>query len=79
MVAGITEVEVASSQQIMDLLHGGNLKRSQAATAANEVTNKIIITITTTVCLTRAHAIFDLRYRCQRGNQPTTLLLLLFV
>ena len=51
VVAGITEVEVASSQQIMDLLHGGNLKRSQAATAANEVSS-------------RSHAVLQVLVQC---------------
>ena len=36
MVAGITEVETASSREIMDLLQQGNARRSQQATAANE-------------------------------------------
>ena len=40
MVAGITEVETASSREIMDLLQQGNARRSQQATAANEVSSR---------------------------------------
>ena len=40
VVAGITEVEVHTSGEIMQLLHQGNAKRSQAATAANEVSSR---------------------------------------
>ena len=40
VVAGITEVEAGSSEEIMSLLHQGNAKRSQAATAANEVSSR---------------------------------------
>ena len=40
MVAGITEIETKSSQEIMNLLHRGNEKRSQQATAANEVSSR---------------------------------------
>ena len=40
VVAGITEVEVHNSKEIMQLLHRGNAKRSQAATAANEVSSR---------------------------------------
>lgn len=40
MVAGITEVEAKSSVEIMQLLHQGNARRSQAATAANEVSSR---------------------------------------
>ncbi len=40
VVAGITEVEVHNSDEIMQLLHRGNAKRSQAATAANEVSSR---------------------------------------
>lgn len=40
VVAGITEVETKSSKEIMQLLHKGNEKRSQAATAANEVSSR---------------------------------------
>ena len=40
VVASITEIETTSSQEIMSLLHQGNAKRSQAATAANEVSSR---------------------------------------
>ncbi len=40
VVAGITEVEAKSASEIMQLLHQGNSKRSQAATAANEVSSR---------------------------------------
>ena len=40
VVAGITEVEAKSATEIMQLLHQGNAKRSQAATAANEVSSR---------------------------------------
>ena len=40
VVASITEIETTSSQEIMRLLHQGNAKRSQAATAANEVSSR---------------------------------------
>jgi len=40
VVAGITEVEANSAGEIMQLLHQGNAKRSQAATAANEVSSR---------------------------------------
>lgn len=40
VVASVTEIEATSSQEIMSLLHQGNAKRSQAATAANEVSSR---------------------------------------
>lgn len=40
VVAGITEVETLSGREIMDLLQRGNAKRTQAATAANEVSSR---------------------------------------
>ena len=40
VVAGITEVEAKTSGEIMRLLHQGNARRSQAATAANEVSSR---------------------------------------
>ena len=40
VVAGITEVEAKNGKEIMDLLTQGNAKRSQAATAANEVSSR---------------------------------------
>lgn len=40
IVAGITEVETKSGMEIMDLLTQGNARRSQAATAANEVSSR---------------------------------------
>lgn len=40
VVASITEIETVSSQEIMQLLLQGNAKRSQAATAANEVSSR---------------------------------------
>jgi len=40
VVAGITEVETRSGDEIMSLLHQGNARRSQAATAANEVSSR---------------------------------------
>ena len=40
VVAGITEVDAKSSVDIMNLLHQGNAKRFQAATAANEASSR---------------------------------------
>ena len=40
VVAGITEIETNTSREIMDLLHKGNEKRTQAATSANEVSSR---------------------------------------
>lgn len=40
MVASITEIEATSGQEIMQLLQQGNARRSQAATAANEVSSR---------------------------------------
>lgn len=40
VVAGITEFEAKSASEIMQLLHQGNNKRSQAATAANDVSSR---------------------------------------
>eukprot|EP01035_Chromulina_nebulosa_P018719 gene18719-24481_t len=40
VVAGITEVETKSSNDIMSLLHQGNSRRSQASTAANETSSR---------------------------------------
>ena len=40
VVASITEIETVSSMEVMQLLHQGNAKRSQAATAANEVSSR---------------------------------------
>lgn len=40
VVASITEIETTSSVEVMHLLHQGNEKRSQAATAANEVSSR---------------------------------------
>jgi kinesin family protein 18/19 len=52
VVAGITEVEANSSDEIMSLLHQGNGKRSQAATAANEVSS-------------RSHAVLQVVVECR--------------
>jgi kinesin family protein 18/19 len=40
VVASNTHIEATTSQEIMRLLHQGNSKRSQAATAANEVSSR---------------------------------------
>jgi kinesin family protein 18/19 len=40
VVASITEIEATSSSEVMQLLQQGNAKRSQAATAANEVSSR---------------------------------------
>lgn len=40
VVASITEIEATSGSEVMQLLHQGNAKRSQAATAANEVSSR---------------------------------------
>jgi hypothetical protein len=40
IVAGVTEVEAHSGEEVMELLHQGNARRSQAATAANEVSSR---------------------------------------
>lgn len=39
-VAGVTEIETKSGTEVMQLLHQGNARRSQAATAANEVSSR---------------------------------------
>lgn len=39
-IAGITEIETKSSVQVMKLLHEGNKRRSQEATAANAVSSR---------------------------------------
>ena len=40
VVSGITEVEASSAEEIMELLHRGNSRRSQHPTAANEVSSR---------------------------------------
>lgn len=40
IVAGVTEVEAKNGDEVMTLLHQGNARRSQAATAANEVSSR---------------------------------------
>eukprot|EP01038_Epipyxis_sp_PR26KG_P013647 gene13647-18314_t len=40
VVASITEIEAATSQEIMQLLHIGNSRRAQAATGANETSSR---------------------------------------
>jgi hypothetical protein len=40
MVAGILEKETKSSDEIMNLLHTGNQRRTQQPTAANEVSSR---------------------------------------
>jgi hypothetical protein len=52
VVASITEIETCSGQEIMQLLHQGNSKRSQAATAANEVSS-------------RSHAVLQVLVECR--------------
>jgi hypothetical protein len=52
VVASITEIETSSGQEIMQLLHQGNSKRSQAATAANEVSS-------------RSHAVLQVLVECR--------------
>lgn len=59
VVASITEIETTSSQEIMQLLHQGNAKRSQAATAANEVSS-------------RSHAVLQVVIEC-RDRAPGTV------
>jgi kinesin family protein 18/19 len=59
VVASITEIETTSGQEIMQLLHQGNAKRSQAATAANEVSS-------------RSHAVLQVVVEC-RDRAPGTV------
>lgn len=59
VVASITEIEATSGQEIMQLLHQGNAKRSQAATAANEVSS-------------RSHAVLQVVVEC-RDRAPGTV------
>jgi hypothetical protein len=59
VVASITEIETTSGQEIMGLLHQGNAKRSQAATAANEVSS-------------RSHAVLQVVVEC-RDRAPGTV------
>ena len=40
VVSGITEVEASSAEEVMELLHRGNSRRSQHPTAANEVSSR---------------------------------------
>lgn len=39
-MAGITEIEAINADQVMGLLHKGNRKRTQEATAANAVSSR---------------------------------------
>ena len=39
-MAGITEIEASSAEEVMDLLQRGNARRSQHPTAANEVSSR---------------------------------------
>mmetsp|Transcript_1193 Transcript_1193/g.1938 ORF Transcript_1193/g.1938 Transcript_1193/m.1938 type:complete len:1119 (-) Transcript_1193:206-3562(-) len=59
MVAGITEVETKSSEEIMNLLHTGNQRRTQQATAANEVSS-------------RSHAVLQVVVEC-KDRAPGTV------
>lgn len=59
VVSSITEIEATSGQEIMQLLHQGNSKRSQAATAANEVSS-------------RSHAVLQVVVEC-RDRAPGTV------
>lgn len=58
-VAGITEIEASTSLEIMNLLHRGNEKRSQQATAANEVSS-------------RSHAVLQVVVEC-KDKAPGTV------
>ena len=40
IVAGLTEIEATSAEEVMDLLQRGNARRSQHPTAANEVSSR---------------------------------------
>ena len=59
MVASLTEIEAKNSDEIMQLLHRGNAKRTQAPTAANEVSS-------------RSHAVFQVLVEC-RDKAPGTV------
>jgi kinesin family protein 18/19 len=59
VVASITEIEATSGSEVMRLLHQGNAKRSQAATAANEVSS-------------RSHAVLQVVVEC-RDRAPGTV------
>lgn len=59
VVASITEIEACSGKEIMQLLHQGNSRRSQAPTAANEVSS-------------RSHAVLQVVVEC-RDRAPGTV------
>lgn len=59
VVASITEIEAASGKEIMQVLHQGNGRRSQAPTAANEVSS-------------RSHAVLQVVVEC-RDRAPGTV------
>lgn len=59
IVAGVTEVEAKSGSEVMNLLHQGNARRSQAATAANEVSS-------------RSHAVLQVVVEC-KDRAPGTV------
>jgi len=59
VVASITEIEASSGKEIMQLLHQGNSRRSQAPTAANEVSS-------------RSHAVLQVVVEC-RDRAPGTV------
>ena len=59
IVAGVTEVEAKSGNAVMELLHQGNARRSQASTAANEVSS-------------RSHAVLQVVVEC-KDRAPGTV------
>lgn len=58
VVSSITEIETTNSDEIMNLLHQGNSKRTQAPTAANDVSS-------------RSHAVLQVIIEC-RDRAPGT-------
>lgn len=59
IVAGVTEIETKSGAAVMELLHQGNARRSQASTAANEVSS-------------RSHAVLQVVVEC-KDRAPGTV------
>jgi kinesin family protein 18/19 len=55
IVAGLTEIEATSAEEVMDLLQRGNARRSQHPTAANEVSS-------------RSHAVLQLSVEIRRAG-----------
>ncbi|CAN0121073.1 unnamed protein product, partial [Discosporangium mesarthrocarpum] len=58
LVAGLTEKEVCSSEEVLDLLRQGNANRKTEATQANQVSS-------------RSHAVLQVMVSCSRTDQAT--------